>query len=296
MRTEKEMYGIILDYAYRNDDIRAVIMNGSRANPNRVADPFNDFDIVYLVKDVSKYKDKPFYRDFGELLVYERTDISKLFDENYPEFVRYLMQFSDGNRIDLTIADIKDFKQYCFDDGYAVVLLDKDDFLPEIPEFNEEKYFVSKPDEQMFYECRTEFWWVCPYVSKGLWRGQTLYAMKHMDCIRLMLLQMLEWYAGAKNDFRLSAGKCGDNLEKYIRPELWKNYLETYSSAQEDEIYNALIKACELFSYLSTETANMLSFSIDDKYDKKVPRFISYIKNLPKDAKSIDFDLMKQEY
>ena len=46
MRSEKEMYDLILGYAKAHDDIRAVILNGSRANPNRKPDPFNDFDIV----------------------------------------------------------------------------------------------------------------------------------------------------------------------------------------------------------------------------------------------------------
>ena len=29
------------------------------------------------------------------------------------------MQFADGNRIDLTVADIKNYEQYCFGDGLA---------------------------------------------------------------------------------------------------------------------------------------------------------------------------------
>ena len=55
MRSEQEMYDLILGYARRHDDIRAVILNGSRANPNRKPDPFNDFDIVYLVRDLAPY-------------------------------------------------------------------------------------------------------------------------------------------------------------------------------------------------------------------------------------------------
>ena len=43
MRSEKEMYDLILGYANADENIRAVILNGSRANPNRKPDPFNDF-------------------------------------------------------------------------------------------------------------------------------------------------------------------------------------------------------------------------------------------------------------
>ena len=133
MRSEKEMYDLILGYAKAHDDIRAVILNGSRANPNRRPDPFNDFDIVYLVRDLQPYKTAPVHLDFGELLVYERTDENELFNEHFPEFVCYLMQFADGNRIDLTIAETARWHGYCFDDRLSVVLLDKDGALPPLP-------------------------------------------------------------------------------------------------------------------------------------------------------------------
>ena len=113
MRSEKEMYDLILGYANADENIRAVILNGSRANPNRKPDPFNDFDIVYLVRNLTPCKEKAYYKDFGEILVYERTDESELFKEHFPEFVCYLMQFADGNRIDLTVSSIDRWEGYC---------------------------------------------------------------------------------------------------------------------------------------------------------------------------------------
>ena len=56
MRSDKEMFDLILNVARNDDDIRAVIMNGSRVNPNVKKDPFQDFDIVYFVRDVEPYK------------------------------------------------------------------------------------------------------------------------------------------------------------------------------------------------------------------------------------------------
>ena len=49
MRSEQEMLELIVDTAKRDGRIRAVIMNGSRANPNAPQDIFRDFDIVYIV-------------------------------------------------------------------------------------------------------------------------------------------------------------------------------------------------------------------------------------------------------
>ena len=56
MRSEREMYELILGYAEQDPRVRGVILNGSRADPNRLLDSFRDYDIVYLVTDVGPYK------------------------------------------------------------------------------------------------------------------------------------------------------------------------------------------------------------------------------------------------
>ena len=49
MRSEKEMMDIIMNKALSDERIRAVTMEGSRANPNAVHDSYSDFDISYYV-------------------------------------------------------------------------------------------------------------------------------------------------------------------------------------------------------------------------------------------------------
>ncbi len=49
MRTEDEMYSLILGIAKQDERIRAVYMNGSRTNPNVPKDIFQDFDVVYAI-------------------------------------------------------------------------------------------------------------------------------------------------------------------------------------------------------------------------------------------------------
>jgi aminoglycoside 6-adenylyltransferase len=45
MRNESKIFQLILDIAQRDERIRAVILNGSRANPNAKKDIFQDYDI-----------------------------------------------------------------------------------------------------------------------------------------------------------------------------------------------------------------------------------------------------------
>ena len=55
MRTYDEMMRLILDLAINDERIRAVTMEGSRANKNAVHDRYSDFDICYVVRDIREF-------------------------------------------------------------------------------------------------------------------------------------------------------------------------------------------------------------------------------------------------
>ena len=103
MRSEREMLDLILDTARADDRIRAVIMNGSRTDPDAPRDIFQDFDIVYVVTDVAPFaNNRPWIERFGPQMIVQLPDAT---GDPAPEegSFAYLMQFADGNRIDLTL-------------------------------------------------------------------------------------------------------------------------------------------------------------------------------------------------
>jgi aminoglycoside 6-adenylyltransferase len=55
MRTPDEIKKLITDKAISDSRIRAVLLNGSRANPNVAADKFQDFDVVYIVTEIGSF-------------------------------------------------------------------------------------------------------------------------------------------------------------------------------------------------------------------------------------------------
>ncbi len=125
MRSEQAMLDLIVNIAKNDDRIRAVIMNGSRANPNAPRDIFQDFDIVYLVTDVAPFKNNfEWIKRFGELMILQLPE-----DMDAPgwggDCCVYLMQFTDGNRIDLGIFPIARLANLGRD-SLSVLLLDKD--------------------------------------------------------------------------------------------------------------------------------------------------------------------------
>ena len=75
MRSEKEMFELILRVAQANERIRAVYMNGSRTNPLVKKDIYQDYDIVYVVSETQSFlSDKAWINIFGEVAVMQEPD------------------------------------------------------------------------------------------------------------------------------------------------------------------------------------------------------------------------------
>lgn len=188
MRTEREMTTLILGVAERDARVRAVFMNGSRANPNAPRDIFQDYDIVYVVEETASFRAQPGWVDvFGERLVMQTPDEMDHTAGQPTDLARcygYLMQFADGNRIDLRLMTLPRALEECQSDSQTIVLLDKDGILPPLPLPSDTAYHIRRPDQTAFAGCCNEFWWTLPYVAKGLWRGRVTYALDTPECLR----------------------------------------------------------------------------------------------------------------
>ncbi len=292
MRTEQEMLELILGFAEREDRIRAVYLNGSRANPGAPRDIFQDFDVVYVVTETEPYiLDKAWLKAFGELVVMQEPDINVLYasEPTDPKTrYAYLMQFMDGNRIDLTLQTVEASIEECKKEKLTLLLLDKEGVLPRLSVPSDEDYHVKRPSRIGFDHCCNEFWWVSPYVAKGLWRGELLYAMDHLNLyVRPMLLMMLFWYAGILTDFSLSVGKNGKYLDKFLPDKLWKKLLMTYPPAEPEKLWDALMGMGELFRETAVFVGEAMGYEYDFGQDHRTMEFVKDIQKLPKDASEI---------
>ena len=292
MRTEKEMYDLILGFAKKDERVRAVYMNGSRANPNAPKDIFQDFDIVYVVEEIEPFlSDEKWIDVFGELIIkQEPCKLDKLLglDVDFSKSYNYLMQFIDGNRIDLTLQTKQSMLNEYFDDKMTVPLLDKDNCLPEIPKSTDEDYWVKKPTKDKFYCVCNEFWWVAPYSAKGLWRKEILFAIDMMNGYsRKELMTMLSWYVGINTNFSLSIGKHNKYLDKYLPVDMWERLLKTHDTRDYESTWNSLITMCELFEEVANIVATKLGYEYNSDEAGKSFEYIKHIRKLPHDAKNI---------
>jgi aminoglycoside 6-adenylyltransferase len=288
MRSEQEIMDLILDTARGDRRIRAVILNGSRANPNAPRDPFQDFDILYLVTDIAPFSHNlEWIKHFGELMILQIPEDMQDPPPDPNGRFTYLMQFTDGNRIDLGIVPLQNSAEV-IEDSLTVVLLDKDQRFRAVPASKDSDYFPQTPTEKAFADCCNEFWWVCPYVAKGLWRGEIVYAKYCLEhYVREQLLKMVTWYASTRTGFSKNIGKNGKYLQQHLEPEIWTSLLSTYSDAGYGHTWEALFAACDLFRKTAVQVAEIFSFDYPNRDDQRVSAYLEHIQHLPADANEI---------
>lgn len=288
MRSEQEMLELIIGIARYDERIRAVIMNGSRANPNAPRDMFQDFDVVYIVTDVAPFKDNyEWIKRFGEIMMMQMPEDMQDPPPSHDGGFGYLMQFTDGNRIDLGIYPIARLNELG-KDSLSVLLLDKDGIVGTLAPASESDYLPKPPTAKAFSDCCNEFWWVCPYVAKGLWREEIIYA-KHMldQVVREQLMKMLAWHIGVQTQFSKNPGKLGKYFQRYLEPELWDLLQKTYADANYENTWEALFTMCNLFRRVATPIAAHFGFDYPYDDDRGVSAHLEHVRFLPKDAQEM---------
>lgn len=213
MRSKSAMLALIVHTAQDDDRIRAAMLNGSCVNPKASRDIFQDFDVIYFVTELASFKqDHRWLERFSELMILQTPDAMgdppPLNDGHFA----YLMQFTDGNRIDLTLfplARLAEFRP----ESLSVLLLDKDQLFEPLPPPSDRDYLPQPPTARAFADCCNEFWWVAPDVAKGLWREEIVYAKYLLDhTLREQLMPMLTWQVGIATQFRADLGSAAPDV------------------------------------------------------------------------------------
>lgn len=275
MRTEKEMFDLILSVASNDERIRAVYINGSRANPNASKDIYQDYDIVFMVTETKSFlSDKNWITVFGELAIIQEPN-----REDPETYYTWLMLSKDGNRIDLNIRT-KEFalKEY-IKDSLTIPLLDKDNCLPEISATNDSDYHIKRPEESQFKSRCNDFWWCLQNVAKGIARDQLPYAMwMYNEVVRENMTKVIDWYIGINTDFSVSVGMSGKYYKKYLPERLYSLYSKTYSGSDYNDLWVAIFNACELFRIIAPSVGKHFGFTYNQEEDTNMMEYLNRVK------------------
>jgi len=272
MRAETEIKYLIVDFGTKDDRVRAILLNGSRANPNAKPDKLQDFDIVFLVRQIRSFTNDHLWTGiFGKKLIWQLPDAMRFITQDESIGFAYLMLFDDGNRIDLTLFPLEKYQADFKLDSLTTVWLDKDSFFTNIPPSNDIDYNIRRPSEQEFFETCNEFWCVSTYVAKGLARHEITYAKKMLETVmRPMFMKLIEWKIGIENDFSVSVGYGGKFISKYLHKDYYSKILDTYADADVEANWLSLFLMTDLFKQLSTEVSACLKLK-QNKEEQEIP-------------------------
>ena len=269
MRSDKQIYDTILNFAKADERIRMVTLEGSRTNINISPDDFQDFDVTFFVTDMHSFTNDDKWLDvFGERLILQKPEDMELFPAEEKGF-SYLMLFTDDIKIDLTLLPLDLIDEYFVWDKLVKLLLDKDNRIEQPPVSTDIDYHLRPPTKRMFDDCCNEFWNTVPYVVKGLCRKEILFAIDHMnDIVRKELLRMISWRVGLEKGFHFSLGKNFKFLRRDLPEKFWQRLMSTYKM----DSYT-LEECMSLFRNVSAEVARRLDCPYPP-YDEKISNYV----------------------
>ncbi|MBT3273141.1 MAG: aminoglycoside 6-adenylyltransferase [Spirochaetales bacterium] len=284
------MLNIILAYAEKEDLVRAVLLNGSRVNPNVLKDPFQDYDIVYLVTEVEKFRNEDYVvPHFGDVIVVEQPLIGPWPpDDADGSYYNYNIQLLDGNRIDVSFYHVNKLNEL-LSDSLTTVLVDKDNLIPTLPPSNENSYFIKKPTQKLYDNCCTGFLFALgSHIPKTIWRKKLPLLKFHIEAwLRQPVVMMMGWEIGLRRGWNTSLGSCGRYLACLLEPDMWNDYKGTYVDFEYGNLWESLFLFLQIFSRSAIFVAKSFGYRFPYEKADKVKAFLDHVHTLPDDAEQI---------
>lgn len=267
----------IKQWAYENQNIQAILLTSSRASNSSNIDFLSDYDIEVFVSDISPFlRSDNWLKYFGEPLIWWPYTPKTTFNDRW---ITRLVLFDTGIRIDFQITLEENNNPLFIDYGYKI-LVDKKHIFKNISSSTYSRYNIKKPSKVEYDTVVNDFWWNSTYVAKSLWRKELPYVGFMISQIRYQYLHtIIDYYIGLKHNWNINVGVHGKLYKKYLEKELWKQYKQTYSNANYNNLWSALYKLINLFSTLSLKLSEKLGYTYPIDKELKLKEYYKFIQD-----------------
>jgi aminoglycoside 6-adenylyltransferase len=280
----------LIRWGQEHKAIRAMLLTGSRVNPNASADAWSDYDVILVVEDVHPFfVDRAWLQDFGQVLVAYWDPIHPAPDFVGIEQVGNVVLFQDGLKIDFILWPVESLQQIArspalpanLDLGYAV-LVDKDRLVAGIRAPTYTAYIPTPPTNETYQKVIEDFFSDAPYVAKCLRRDELMPAKYCLDfdMKHNFLRQMLDWRMECERNWSVPTGFLGRGLKKSLPPEIWSQLESTYVGAGVEENWDALFRTLALFRQVAVEVAGQLGYVYPYEMDRHVVAYAQKVKGM----------------
>jgi Streptomycin adenylyltransferase. len=277
------MMDLILDIAKNNDRVRAVYINGSRANPNVAEDEYRDYDVVFVVTETKWFMENPdWINAFGEIAIVQDPNLNNIAFgsemHDVTKWYNWLILLKNNQRIDLTIDTVETTLENYGGDSLTLPLLDKDNILRPLPPPTDQHadYYVTKPNEVMYISACNNFWWCLNNVGKGIMREQLPYVMwMYNVVVRDEFNKMIDWYIGTLYDYKVNVGMAGKYYKKYLPENLYTMLAATYSDSDYENVWKSIFTMCDLFHITAMAVAEYCGFEYKQSEEYGIRNYLN---------------------
>jgi aminoglycoside 6-adenylyltransferase len=294
--TWEELEGRLVDWATARDDVRTLIVVGSRARPEE-ADEWSDLDVAFATTDRRAYLGGVDWLDeIGEVwLAYVDplgTTRHVLFaggldagitplSHRVVQLLPRALQLCARRPYELLPALLRGPLDRRLDvfGSYTRrgvrVLVDKDGAgakaLAALPVAADGP---GPPGPARFRAAVHELFFLAVWSAKHLRRGERWAAARLGVDGRMkgVLLEMVEWHARACGRPGVSPG--GRRLEDWADPALLQELRGTFAHYDEDDLWRATFATIDLFRRLAKETAERLGLPYDETADRTATEWL----------------------
>ncbi len=252
----------IAHWAHQQDDVRAVVVIGSRARQDRPADNFSDLDLCIFTMNPNAYRvDNGWLAGFGKLWLatYELTEQGNpewmaLYEGGLKADLVFFQADSALNTLTEQIAHAP--HQNVFQRGMRVLL----NRFSSIEVIALPPPHIELPTPEAFAHMTAEFLMNVTRLHKFIQRGDLWRAMTVNTCkMRAGLVRMMEWHAhcvlGSDNIWY-----DGRFMEEWADQQALQSLPDIFPRYETQALQTALLTQLAIFHRLGTQTATQLGY------------------------------------
>jgi aminoglycoside 6-adenylyltransferase len=252
----------IVNWGHQTENIRALIILGSRARTSHPADELSDLDLLVITTNMKAFiASADWLQEFGSPLL---SFTEPTFDSSYER--RAL--FDDFLDVDFDLSEPGQFKESLkfgavrdiFQRGYHI-LLDKDDWTSIITNLDPAPPQQVSSPAQISNEIQ-DYWFHVVWSAKKLQRGELWSAMNCLNCyLKNKLLHMIETHTILFAEGEIDMWHNGRILEKWSAPTISQRLPGSFADYDVQPLAAALQHQAALYHDLASQVAVKLNIS-----------------------------------
>jgi aminoglycoside 6-adenylyltransferase len=246
----------IILWAQGNSAIQALVLTGSLARSDGLADALSDIDIELIIDDPNfLMSDSGWLSEIGQLVT-----VLPLNPSPEQRWATRLAIYAGGTKVDYTLAGPARLREMAshqkleplYERGYRI-LLDKAGLTVDLPLPGGHASTRTLPSNDAFRASVQEFWFEAAHIPKYLVRDELWLVKQRDQTMKALLLQMLEWHAVSSRP--VDVWHIGTQMQQWVDKPAWDELQQAFGRFDALDSIRAFKATVALYSRIAKEVA-----------------------------------------